>query len=176
MSVSPISTDLRVVRCNPTDPDPALCTDPTPENIGRIQEYVRTRDPELAPLLPDATPTWFVLRRLPAAYLSSVLDGIYPPAAQREHAVRASCHRVEFPGGECLVVLPKKSAPKDAPWTSREAAHGVALAGDDWVQHLVDEYGAELIQELGSVVIDLSRLPRGRRGPFSQWHGTVAGR
>lgn len=169
--MSAISTDLRVVRCNPTDPDPALDQSTTPENIERIRGYVRERDPDKVPLREGETATWFVLRRLPAAYLSSVLDAIYPVASQREHAVRASCHRVELPGGEALVC----SADKGALWPAREAAHGVTLASAEWIQELVDRWGAELIQELGSVVVDLSRLPRGRRGPFSSWHGTVAG-
>lgn len=174
--MSSLTADLRVIRCNPTDPDPALCQDPTPANIEAIQLYVRDRDPAKAPLVADVTPTWFVVRRLPAAYLSAVIDGIYGVAAQREHAVRAAVHRVEVTGGDVLSVTPRKGASEGTPYLSTEAAHGVALAGNDWVQEIADRFGAETIQELGAVALDLARLPRGRRGPFSPWGGTVASR
>ncbi|MBL0219661.1 MAG: hypothetical protein IPQ07_38075 [Myxococcales bacterium] len=174
--MNPLDTTLRLVRCNPTDPEPTLTAEVSPENLARLREYLSTRDPEKIPLAEGTVPTWFVVKRLPAAYLSSVLEGIYPRAAQREHAVRAALHRVELPGGEALSVVPRKSAPKGAPFTSTEAAHGVSLAGDDWIQELADRFGAETIQEMGEAIIDLSRLPRGRRGPFSHWGGTVAGR
>lgn len=174
--MNPLDTALRVIRCNATDPDPALCQDLAPENIARVQEYIRERDPEKAPIAEGIAPTWFVVKRLPAAYLTSVLEGIYPEAARREHAVRAAVHRVELPGEAALSAVPQKGAAKGTPFLTREAAHGVSLAGDDWIQELTDRYGAETIQELGTVAIDLCRLPKGRRGPFSLWLGTAAGR
>lgn len=174
--MSALTADLRVIRCNPTDPDPALCQEPTPENIAAIQAYVRDRDPAKAPLVEGLAPTWFVVRRLPAAYLSAVVDGIYGVASQREHAVRAALHRVEVAGGDVLCVTPRAGAAAGTPFLATEAAHGVHLAGTDWVQELADRFGAETIQEMGTVALDLARLPKGRRGPFSPWGGTVAGR
>ena len=174
--MNPIAPDLRVIRCNATDPDPALNQSVAPENIAQVQEYLRARDTEKAPLAEGIAPTWFVVKRLPAAYLTSVLEGIYPEAARREHAVRAAVHRVELPGEAALSTTPQKTAAKGTPFLTREAAHGVSLAGDDWIQELVDRFGAETIQELGTVAIDLCRLPKGRRGPFSLWLGTSAGR
>lgn len=174
--MTPLAPTFRVVRTNATDPDPSLSQENTSENVERYATYQRTRDPEALPSQVDGIePTWFVLRRLPAAYLTSVIDAIYPPSAQREHALRAALLRVELPGEAALARAPTGS-PKAAPFQVREAVHGVLLAGDDWVQEIADRYGAETIQELGQVALDHARLPRGRRGPFSSWAGTVAGR
>lgn len=175
-STSPLDPTLRVIRCNPTDPDPALDPSGTPENIERFRAYINSRDPAVAPLIEGVAPTWFVVKRLPAAYLTSVLDAIYPVSAQREHAVRAAIHRIELPGEAALSVTPKKGASQGTPFLSIDAKHGVQLAGDDWVQEIADRFGAETIQELGAVAIDVSRLPRGRQGPFTLWRGTVADR
>jgi hypothetical protein len=171
--MSALDPVLRVVRCNATDPDPAL--DMRPETVEQLVAYIRERDPAKLPLIEGTTPTWFSVRRLPAAYLSSVIEGIYPRAAQREHAVRAAVFRVECPGGEVLEVQSAKASPK-APFAGAEVAHGVCLAPESWSQELADRFGAEVLQELGEVALDSSRLPKGRRGPFSSWGGTVAGR
>lgn len=172
--MNPLDSTLRVLRANQTDPDPALNQSGAEENVKAYARYLIERDPDVAPLTEGVPPTWFILRRLPAAYLSSVLDGIYGKAAQREHAFRAACHRVELAGEAALSAVPSKGAAKGTPFTTREAAHGVSLAGDDWVQEVADRFGAETVQEMGQVAIDLSRLPKGRRGPFSGWAGTAA--
>lgn len=162
--MNPLDPIVRVVRTNPTDPDPALNLATDPDNLSRFVAYRRDRDPEKAPLVEGKTPTWFYVRRLPAAYVASVIDGIYPRAAQRIHAVRAAVCRVELAEGDALT----PTAPTDA-------SFGVSLAPDAWAQDLADRFGAETLQELGEVALDLSRLPKGRRGPFSPWAGTAAG-
>lgn len=175
--MNPLDSTLRILRLNATDPDPALVQENTPETLALYTAYQRDRDPEKLPaLLPDAKPTWFVIKRLPAAYLSAVIDGIFPVSAQRDHAVRAACHRVELPGEAALSATPKKTAKLGTPFLTTEVAHGVNLAGDDWIQELADRFGSETIQEIGQVALDQARLPRGRRGPFSSWGGTVHSR
>ena len=40
-------------------------------------------------------------------------------------------------------------------------------------QEVADLFGAEVVQEMGALAISLSRLPRGARGPFGYWGGSV---
>ena len=171
---NPMSNNLRVIRTNQTDPDPALNLATDEENIKRLSKYMIERDPETAPLVEGATPVWFHIKRLPAAYLNGVIDGIFGKAAQYEHAFRAAVHVVEIPGEAALQTTPKKSAVRGTPFLSTEAAHGVQLAGADWTQEIADRWSDDTVMEMGRTAIDLSRLPKGRRGPFSGWGGTVA--
>lgn len=171
---NPLSNSLRVIRANLTDPDAALNQAGDEENIKRYTKYLIERDPDAAPLVEGVTPTWFVVKRLPAAYLSAVLNGIDTISMRREHAVRAACHRIEVADGDALSAVPSKGAAKGTPFTTRDAVHGVTLAGDDWIQEIADRFGAETVQEIGQIAIDLARLPKGRRGPFLGWGGTAA--
>lgn len=164
----PLSTTLRALRCDATDRDPAIIDPPTDADgakafIAQWAGYVRSRDEaDLTGLLREGVaPTWFIVRRLPAAWLCSVLDGVFPLAARRALAFRAAVQRVEVP---------------DAPMVAADLGpeqYGVALAPEAWMQTVVDRFGGDVIQEMGQVAIDLSRLPKGRRGPFSPWGGTV---
>ncbi len=175
MTMDPTSKTLRCVRLNPSDPDPAL--DPAAmalpaegDTVSRAARYLITRDESLLVFREGVKPTWFHLRRLSAAWMVDVLDGLFSQPAQRLLAFRASCHAVE--SGDPISVAAPGS--KGARFVAADAHHGVSLAPEEWVQEVVDRYGLETVQELGRVAIDLSRLPRSARGPFGFWGGSVA--
>ena len=186
MSSSAIANTLRVVRINDFDPDAAIdreamrakCRevregedpDTVPSLLG---EYLRTRDEQHLRLVEGQRPTWIHVRRLPAAYLTGVLDGVFPLADRLRLAVAASVHLVEVGDGTALRCVPKAQAQRTEAYVSEPGIAGVEVASPEWVQELVDRFGAEILAELGTVALTLSRLPRGRRGPFYFWGGTV---
>ena len=174
--MDPTSKTLRCIRINPTDPDEAL--DPAAmakpldgEAVSRGARYMLTRDEKYLAFREGASPVWFNLRRLSAAWMVDVLDGLFGAPQQRMLAFRAACHAIEAPG-EPLVVSPAGS--KGARFVAAEPNHGVSLAPEEWVQEVADRFGLETVQEMGRVAIDLSRLPRAARGPFGYWGGSVA--
>ena len=173
--MDPTSKTLRVVRLNPSDPDPALdvavMSRPVDgDSLSRAARYLVTRDESLLVFREAMAPTWFHLRRLSAAWMVDVLDGLFSAPAQRRLAFRAACHAVE--GDEMLTVAQPGS--KGARFVATEAHHGVGLAPEEWVQEIADRFGLETVQEMGRVAIDLSRLPKAARGPFGYWAGSVA--
>lgn len=172
---SPLAPTFRVLRCNQSDPDPAIDvvammvkpeSHPAPTILA---QYVQTRDEELLKLVEGATPTWFHLRRLPAAFLASVIDSLLNRSEQRIMAVRAGLHRVEDPSGPLSVVGPKEKGE----FIASKGDHGTLIAPTSWVQELADRYGTETVQEMGELVLTHSRLRRGARGPFGYWGGSV---
>lgn len=174
--MDPTSKTLRCVRLNPSSPDEALdaaamAKPADGDTMSRGARYMLTRDESMLVFREAMTPTWFHLRRLSAAWMVDVLDGLFSAPAQRLLAFRASCHAVEG-AGEPLTVAPAGS--KGARFVATEPNHGVSLAPEEWVQEIVDRFGLETVQEMGRVAIDLSRLPKAARGPFGYWGGSVA--
>lgn len=176
---SAIAQTFRVVRTNNTDRDPAfdlaanVAAPLDAEGRSPFGRYIQTRDEHDLLLRDGATWCWFLLRRLPAAWVAEQVDPLFVVAQQRIMAVRAGLHRVEDPAGPIEVTEPADVKP-GSPFSCVEHKHGVTLAPVEWVQELADRYGAETVQEMGQVILDHSRLPKGRRGPFSFWGGTVA--
>ncbi len=173
--MDPTSKTFRCIRMNSTCPDPAL-DGPTMmapaegDTMSRLGRYMNTRDESLLVFRPEAKPVWFNLRRLSAAWMTDILDGLFSASAQRVLAFRAACHSIEAP--EPLTVAAHGT--KGALYVASEPNHGVALAPDAWVQEVAELYGLETVHEIGRVAIDFSRLPRGARGPFVYWGGSVA--
>lgn len=172
----PTSKTLRVLRINPTCPDdaldaPAMVKPLEGDTLMRQARYLQTRDEKYLALREGVAPTWFHLRRLPAAWMVDVLDGLFGAPAQRLLAFRASCHAVEAQGEPLSVA---QAGTKGAQFVASEPNHGVSLAPEEWAQEVVDRWGLETVQEMGRVAIDLSRLPRAARGPFGYWGGSVA--
>lgn len=175
--MDPTSKTLRCVRVNPTSPEPALdpasmAEEVTTDGVTRARwpAYVLTRDESLLRFRDAMEPAWFHLRRLPAAWMCDTLDGVFTASSQRLLAFRASCHAVMVPGEPLSCSAPGSSgrfvlSPPD---------RGVSLAPEAWVDEIVDRFGLETVQEMGRVAIDHSRLPKGARGPFGLWHGSVA--
>lgn len=161
---------------NSSSPDPALDAEAMKspaegDAMSRLGRYMLTRDEALLAFRSDAPPpVWFNLRRLSAAWMTDILDGLFSASAQRVLAFRAACHSIE--SSPPLVVSPHGT--KDALYVAGEPNHGVSLAPDAWVQEVADLYGLETVHEVGRVAIDFSRLPRGARGPFAYWGGSVA--
>jgi hypothetical protein len=175
-------TPKRVLRFNPTDPDPAIDTEKTD-----LRAYITTRELDGVVFVPDSNPVYFNVDRLPQAFLTDVLDAVFPLAARRLLAFRAAVHRVEDGNGPVasmgdsgnqdgppLVAYTEKLAPKGAAFVCRDGEHGTDVAPVAFAQAVGDLYGAETIQELGQVALDFARLPRGKKGPFTSWAGSVA--
>ena len=172
--MSALAPVLKVVRCSPSNPEPALdraammATDGAAKAL--VAQYIETRDPECLRFVEAVTPTWFVLRRLPLAFMTGVLDQVYPRSAQRVLAFRAACHAVE--GAEPLSV--EAPGTKGARFEATQADAGVTLAPMEWAEEIAQVYGAEVVQEMGEIALTHSRLRRGARGPFGFWGGSVA--
>lgn len=170
---SPLAPMLKVVRWSPSNLDPALdipAMGPSPDRAESLgSEYIRTRAPELLRFVDGSTPTWFHLRRLPMTWLANVVDVVYPRSAQRILAFRAGCHTVEIPGDPLVVVAPKEKGA----FVASKADFGVTMAPDEWAQEIADRFGAEVVQEMGELILTHSRLPRGAQGPFGFWGGSA---
>ena len=175
---SPLAPVLKVVRCSPSNPDPAISKSmieaPAAEGdtLRPLAKYISTRDEALLTFAEGVTPTWFVLKRLPLAFMTGVLDQVYPRSAQRVLAFRASCHAIE--GTEPLNV--EAPGTKSARFEATQADAGVLLAPMEWAEEIAQLYGAEVVQEMGEIALTHSRLRRGARGPFGFWDGSVASR
>lgn len=176
--MNPLSPLLKVVRCSPANPEtalsPAMGTVKEGAKEPPLAEYVRTRDESLLAFADGATPTWFHLRRLPLAWMTDVLDVVYPRSAQRVLAFRASCHLVAGPGAGDGAALTVESPGGKGPFVATQGAHGVTLAPSEWAQEVADLFDADVVQEMGELAITHSRLRRGARGPFGWWGGSVA--
>lgn len=170
---SPLAPTLKVVRCSPANPEPALDAEAmvAPAEGGALAErYVRTRDEELLRFTADAAPTWFHLRRLPLAWVVGVLDLCTTRSAQRVLAFRAGCHLIEVPGAPLRVLPPGEKGD----FVARRVDHGVTMAPDAWAQEVADRFDADVVQEMGEVIITASRLRRDAKGPFGYWGGSAA--
>jgi hypothetical protein len=179
MSASPLAPVLKVVRCSPSNPDPAIseamieAPAEAGEKLSPLARYISTRDEALLVFNEGITPTWFHLRRLPAAWLASALDQVYPHSLRRIVAFRAGCHAIEGTPEQTLAVLPPKST---GTFVATKSDFGVTLAPEAWVQEVADVFGAEVVQEMGELIITHSRLRRGAQGPFGSWGESVASR
>lgn len=176
---SPIAPTFRVIRVNDTDRDPAFDMDKNnasadDENGRRpLGRYMHTRDEKDLVLREGIVPCWFNMRRLPAAWIAEVIDPLFTISHQRQMALRGALHRVEDPSGT-FETTPSATATAKSEFACVAHKYGVELAPVEWLQELADRYGTETLQELGQVALDHARLPKGRRGPFSFWGGTVA--
>ena len=143
---------------------------PSPERSeSLLSEYIRTRDEALLRFTADATPTWFHIRRLPLAWMADQLDRILTRSSQRILAFRAACHSIEVTGGPLSVVAPKEKGD----FVAAKSDFGVTLAPMEWVEEIGARFGAEVVQEMGELIITHSRLKRGARGPFGFWGGSA---
>lgn len=176
--MDPTSKTFRCVRLNPTSPEPAIDPAAMAEEVtiegatrSRWASYLVTRDESLLRFRDAMEPTWFHLRRLPAMWLCDVLDGVFSASSQRVLAFRAACHAVMVPGEPLSVSLHGTAGSR---FVASPPDRGVSLAPAEWVEEVADRFGLETVQEVGRVAIDHSRLPKGSRGPFGLWHGSVA--
>lgn len=174
MTISPLSTTIRVLRCSPACPDPsidfeAMTTGPEGARLPDLARYISERDESLLRYVEGVEPEWITVRRLPAAFLVGVVDAAASIAQRRVVAFRAAVHHVA--GKEPMEVLPPGS---QGLYVARAADYGVTLAPEEWVQAFADRFGTDAVQEMGEVALSLSRLPRGAKGPFALWGGTAA--
>lgn len=147
-----------------------------------LLEFVRTRDIEHCRFLEGKTPVFFHIKRLPVAFLTGVLDAIYPIADRRRVAFLASVFSVQSDDvvckfdGKLLQIFDTKIHREHSGFSGNSASFGVVMAVDEFAQACSDKFGAEIVQELGQVAIDFAVLPVEKRGPFTSWGGTVASR
>ena len=166
MAVNPFS-ELRVVRCNLTDPEPAV----EKMDFDALKAYITTRDPAKLELLEGVNPVWFTVKRLPQAFVTGFLASVYPLEARRAFAFRAAMHAVEGGAEGPLTVSPKGSDTTTARFVATEGDFKTQIAPEAWVEAIAERYGSEVVQELGQVALELTKLPLGKRGPFSYWVG-----
>lgn len=148
MALNPLAPTVKVVRVNKRYLDPALDLEAMD-----LDQYRTSRDPDLVKCKSGESPTWFVLRRLKAAMQLEILEGLDLPE-RLSYAVRVGVVRVEQPSGPL------------APANTSPTAYGVEIAGHDWLQEIFDKFGKETALELGRVVLELSALGEGARGPL----------
>lgn len=152
----------RVVRVGRYAIDDALDVEKT-----NIFAYRLTRDPKLlvfAEGKSEADAVWFSIGRLKNRFVTEALDVLESPAARFERAFRAACQRIEIPGEEPMAPDEKQLVE----WRS-----GGKVAGDEWVDRVVDRFGRTAVQEMGSVAYDLANLAPGADGPFALPPGVV---
>lgn len=164
---------LSVVRCNPSDPDPAV--DWEAMGAEKIRAYRETRDPALLVMREGTTAVWFTVQRLPAPLVGQVLAAVEKRTERQLLAMLLGVHC--YTGPDAAMVQPSDApAAKGAPFVSEPFRYGSRLAPDAWLQHLTDAYGLETCQELGQVALDLASLPKARRRFSVSWGGSVATR
>lgn len=177
MTSSPLSTSLRVLRCNPSDPDPSIDTvamghklDAPTVGPTDLSRYIQSRDEELLRFVEGVKPCWFHVKRLPMQFLAAVIDSLLNRSEQRIMAFRAAVHLIEDPAGQLALVAPKEKGE----YVATKGDYGVLVAPMAWSQEVADRFGAETVQEIGEIALTASRLRRGAKGPFGFWGMSVA--
>lgn len=171
MADSSLTTVFRCVSLSRIPADPALDLDAmrsSADGDARIK-YALTRDNDLLVVKEGATPEWFHVRRLPAMWLPR-LEVCVTAGERYTLAFRAAVHAIDTSGEPLRVSAPGERGRFEA----TAADMGVSLAPVEWVQEIADRFGLEVVHEMGRVAIEASRLPKGSRGPFTSWGGTVA--
>ena len=138
--------------------DPALDLD-APGAAARLTAYERSRsdaDRDALPLRPDAKPVLFTLAPLTAAGVRLVMNESGPRRAQ--NAVALACHEYTDARGA----------------THKAADHGgltplgkVHIAGEEWLDHLIDTFGNKAINELAALVIVRAEAGPSAVAPFA---------
>ena len=168
---SSLSVVLKCASLSRIPADPALDLDAmraSADGDARIK-YAFTRDNALLVTREGAEPEWFHVRRLPAMWLPR-LEVCATAGERYTLAFRAAVHAIDVTG-EPLRVSPPGEKGR---WEATPMDAGVSLAPVEWVQEIADRFGLEVVHEMGRVAIEASRLPKGARGPFTSWGGTVA--
>jgi hypothetical protein len=164
---------IRAVRVNTVQPDPTL--DVEGSDIGG---YVSTRKLDKLVRLPECTDfdAIFVLDRLGPKTLSGALkysNGIHAQdqtPEQRLLAFQYGCRKVERPGRDPIVSFMPGEGVQGSKFKARQTSYGY-INSDAFLQEVCDEYSPEVVQEMGSIILTWSGLPKGQVGPFFFWGG-----
>ena len=158
-----IAIDVALVGVTPlsgTNCDPAFDAN-APGAAAKFSAYERERTPEALaalPRKPDARPALFRLQPLTGAGVRVLNEGTPSPARRAQIAVQIACHFfVDADGGEHKV----------ADHGGTQPLGKLALAGDEWIDHIADLYGEKAIAELASVVIQRREAGPGALAPFA---------
>lgn len=149
MPIDPVAPTIRVVRCNSRYCDPAIDTVET-----SLDAYRATRDPDTLKFREGIKPAWFVLRRLRASFVLEALD-TFEGAARISVAARAGIAAVELPDGRRI-----------EPSSSDRGAYDTPIADAAWLDDLARRFGIDTVREMGRVIVELSALGEGARGPL----------
>lgn len=154
---------LKVVRLNRRCPDTALDL----QEID-VEEYKKTRDPELLKTLDDRKPTWFHIQKMPAIWVAGL--GVSGLTLEQKCIVafRAAVHIIDRPDGSQLT-----PASFEKPEQIKGSIHKVTMADGNWFETVCDEFGYDTILEIGQIALDKATLPKDQLGPFTCWVGTV---
>lgn len=161
-----------VVLYNDTFADPAIDLESIRESKATPPPdvaYWRSADPSTLPMKDGQKPVFFTLARMPASYLATIM-GDANIERRRMLAVLGSLRSVGREGEPPIIeVLPPRPAPPEGSRFVGTIEAGALVAPAELLQELVDLYGYESAQQLGAWAIDMARLPKDSRGPFSYW-------
>ncbi len=149
MPLGPLATNVRVVRVNARYLDPAL--DAVEMNL---EAYRTTRDPALVKCREGMKPAWFVIRRLKAAFMLETLDS-FEGNQRLSLAARAGLVAVETAEGVRL-----------EPASVTSGAYETPIADAAWLDTITQRFGLDTVREMGRLVVELSTLGEGVRGPL----------
>jgi len=157
------STTLRLALVGSTSQQSPNC-DPAldltaPGAASRLSAYERSRsdaDRDALPLRPDGRLSLFAVQPLTSAGVRLVMDATGVRRAQ--NAVLIACHAFT----DALGVEHRASDHGGLTAVTK----GVAIASDDWLDHIADLYGVKAISEIASVVITRAEVGPSAVSPF----------
>lgn len=173
MTDNACESQIRAVRINPVNPDPAV--DVAASDIGL---YLSTRKLSHLKLLPELQDydAVFVLDRLGPKVLAGAckyshgLHANQQTPEQRMAAFQYGCRRIERPGREALVCLMPGEGDRNSTMRCVPSPYGM-INSDAFLNAVCDEFSPEVVQEMGSIILTWSGLPKGQIGPFYFWGG-----
>lgn len=173
-----LAPTFRAVRISFSNPDEAIdweamSSKKTEAGVDYIVEYSKTRDEKYLIVKEGKEPTWFHIKRLPAAFLSCFVETMAQDTLKWHQCLRAALHSVQGHDAEGLDVLPEGSKGK---YVASSFNYGVSFVPDEYIQDIADKFGSETLQEMGMIAYTFSRLPKGKTGPFGWWGGGAQSR
>jgi hypothetical protein len=149
--IDPTATEIEIVRVAEMV-DPAI-----DETTSDLKTYAKTRNPAALKFKPGQRPVLFKLRELSATFVGEELDGL-EWNKRALLAFRAACHAITLADGKALAPVAKD--------VEEHAAHGVRVAGKEWVERVAKKIGMKSVYEAGSVAIRRAHLAEDEMGPF----------
>lgn len=145
---------MRIVSIDRKPMDPAI--DPEKSNF---LEYRLTRKLDSLVFHEGKSPVYCDVQKMPRRVLRGPIAGLErTPHLQRQLAFKIACHQIERADGSKLECDPK--------WLD-EGIGGTQVANEDWLDAVSNEFGEDLIDEIGRVAVEFAKLPEGQHGPFS---------
>jgi hypothetical protein len=144
---------IEVVRTHENNIDPAI-----DRKASNLAEYRRTRDLVHLVMKEGMKPAVFVVQPMARRFVTIQIDAIRGnPAFAAEQCFLSTCHEIRMPDGN--VMRPTQ--------VLRDAPYGMRMASNEWLEECQDEFGNDVIQEIGAMAYERAKLPKGASGPFA---------